>query len=193
MRSLPLLLSVLFLGMATTIVLLVTALQRRIREVVGLQEENKALSFILDALLQDKIHQLQSLSDTYYYWTEESIYQREKHQGSSTKEEIIGQFRKDLHELRKHPHFISDIENALNLTRGELMRRFRDSVSQSPDMNLKERDFELMVLFFAKFSNKQIGFLMSMSDDAVRQRKSRYRKLFASAGEIFSEYLPYLM
>ena len=42
-------------------------------------------------------------------------------------------------------------------------------------------------------ANKQIGFLMNMSDDAVRQRKSRYRKLFASAGEIFSEYLPYLM
>ena len=159
------------------------------KDLLLLQEEQKTSGAVLDTLLQDKINKIKKISSTFFSWTSEAVYLREEQRGKAMKEEIIEEFRNELRALRDDPHLISDIENALNQAHGQIMRRLRNLVFKTPGINLNERDFELLNLFFANFSSKSISFLLDMTDDAVRKRKSRYKKLFLSHGDAYSEFL----
>ena len=159
------------------------------KDLLLLQEEQKTSGAVLDTLLQDKINKIKKISSTFFSWTSETVYLREEQRGKAMKEEIIEEFRNELRALRDDPHLISDIEKALNQAHGQIMRRLRNLVFKTPGINLNERDFELLNLFFANFSSKSISFLLDMTDDAVRKRKSRYKKLFLSHGEAYSEFL----
>ncbi len=48
------------------------------------------------------------------------------------------------------------------------------------NIRVSERDFQLLVLFFAGFSNNSVAFILDMTDDAVRTRKKNLRKVFLS-------------
>lgn len=202
-QNLSLLISLAIILMLTLGAVSIMALKKRRREIeverelvnslkkdlLLLQEEQKTSGVVLDALLQDKINKIKKISSTFFSWTSEAVYLREEQRGKAMKEEIIEEFRNELRALRDDPHLISDIENALNQAHGQIMRRLRNLVFKTPGINLNERDFELLNLFFANFSSKSISFLLDMTDDAVRKRKSRYKKLFLSHGEAYSEFL----
>lgn len=205
-QNLSLLISLAIILMLTLGAVSIMALKKRRREIeverelvnslkkdlLLLQEEQKTSGVVLDALLQDKINKIKKISSTFFSWTSEAVYLREEQRGKAMKEEIIEEFRNELRALRDDPHLISDIENALNQAHGQIMRRLRNLVFKTPGINLNERDFELLNLFFANFSSKSISFLLDMTDDAVRKRKSRYKKLFLSHGEAYSEFLAHL-
>lgn len=118
---------------------------------------------------------------------------RELQEGKAMKEELLAQFRSELRALKEDPHLFSDVEASLNRSRGNLMENLRTAASQTTGVSFNELDYKLLTLFFANFSSKSISFLLDMKDDAVRKRKSRYRKLFRSQGEAFSGFLRYLI
>lgn len=202
-QNLSLLISLVIILMLTLGTVSIMALKKRRKEIeverelvnslkkdlLLLQEEQKTSGAVLDTLLQDKINKIKKISSTFFSWTSEAVYLREEQRGKAMKEEIIEEFRNELRALRDDPHLISDIENALNQAHGQIMRRLRDLTFNTPDIHFNERDFELLNLFFASFSSKSISFLLDMTDDAVRKRKSRYKKLFLSHGEAYSEFL----
>jgi len=157
-----------------------------------LKAEQKVNETIIEALLQNRIEQIQQLSSTFFYWSDEAVMLREALEGKAMKEEIIAAFRQDLRRLRDDVYFVSNIERALNQAKGQLMQRFRNMVYRTPDLRLNETDYALLTLFFANFPTKSISFLMDMKDDAVRKRKSRYKHLFMELGTSFSEFVDYL-
>lgn len=157
-----------------------------------LKAEQKVNETIIKTLLQNRIDKVQQISSTFFYWSDEAVMLREALEGKAMKEEVIAAFRQDLRRLRDDVYFVSNIEKALNQAQGQLMRRFRSTVYQTPDLHLDEMDYALLTLFFANFPTKSICFLMDMKDDAVRKRKSRYKHLFLERGDSFSEFVDYL-
>lgn len=190
----------------SAIILLAQALQRRKRDIEIereriedlkkdlrlLQEEQKAAGIVVDTLLQDRINKIQQLSGSYFYWTDEALSLRQTQNVSALTREVIAEFRDELRSLRDDPHFFANIEKALDLSHGRLMQRLRSTVSRTPGLQFDEKDYQLLALLFASFSPKSIGFIMDMKDDAVRKRKSRYKKLFVDRGAALSEFLEYL-
>ena len=158
-------------------------------DIIRFQDEQQVSESIVNELLQDQIDRIQKLSSSFFKWTDEAILLREIQYGKLMKEELISDFRKELRSLRDNPNFVLGIEKALNQARGHIMQTFRQTVSNTQAIELNERDFELITLFFAKFSSKSISFLMDMTDEAVRKRKSRYKKLFSEQGDSFLPYL----
>lgn len=189
------------------IVLLIRALRRRKREIelerevvlslkkdlLVLQEEQKAAGVVVDSFLQDRIDRIRQLSGTYFYWTDEVMSLRQSQQVSGMTKEVIEEFRNELRELRGDPHFFFNIEKALDLAHDRLMQRLRSAIFQTQSLKYDEDDFRMLALFFANFSSKSISFIMDMKDDAVRKRKSRYKKQFMEQGEAFLEFLEYLL
>ena len=147
---------------------------------------------MLDTLIMDRINKIQQLASNYFYWTDEALSIRKNRNVSEQTKEVIQEFRFQLKELRNDPNFFSTIESSLNLAHGRLMQRLRSTVQQEPDLHFEELDFHFLSLFFFHFSSNGISFIMDMKDDAVRKRKSRYKKLFTERGEAFSEFLEYL-
>ena len=163
------------------------------KDLVFFQEEQRAAGVMLDSLIQDKITKIQKLSSTFFNWTDEAVSLRELHEGKVMKEELLAQFRLELRMLKEDPHLFSDLEASLDRTRDNLMKDLRSAAFQTPEVSFDELDFKLLILFFANFSTKSISFLLDMKDDAVRKRKSRYRKQFRSLEGTFSGFLRYLI
>ena len=163
------------------------------KDLLFFQEEQRASGVMLDSLLQDKINKIQMLSGAFFNWTDEAVFMREQQDGKAMKEELLAQFRSELRTLKEDPHLFSDVEASLNRSRDNLMKNLRDAAHRSSGVSFNELDYKLLTLFFANFSSKSISFLLDMKDDAVRKRKSRYRKLFRAQGEAFSGFLKYLI
>lgn len=159
------------------------------KDIVFLQKEQLASKSIVNVLLQDKVNRIQQLSGAFFKWSDEAFLLREERYGKVMKDELISDFRKELRSFRDDPNLFKEIEIALDQAQGHIMQSFRHAVSQTSDIILNERDFALVTLFFARFSSKSISFLMGMTEEAVRKRKSRYRKLFSELGDSFSPFI----
>ena len=153
-----------------------------------LQERQKGAGAVLSLLVQDKIRAMQDLTDTYFSWTNEALSPRKESSGKQQKEDIIAQFRSELRSLRKDDQFIPNIEKALDLNCRGIISRLRSTFSETSEHKMKELDFQLLVLFFAKFTPQSISFILDMTEESVRTRKSRYKKLFLSMGEAGSDF-----
>ena len=195
-----------FLSLAIVSMLLIWALRKRKREIELqrdmlfslkkdlrlLQEEQKSAGVVVDSLLQDRINKIQQLSGKYFYWTDEAMSLRQVQQVSAMTKEVIDEFRKELCDLHDDPYFFSTVETALDVSQNHLMKRLRSTIRGTSDIQFNEDDFRMLSLFFASFSSKSISFILDMKDDAVRKRKSRYKKLFMDQGEAFREFLEHL-
>lgn len=155
-------------------------------DILQLKKELITSESLINTLLQDRINRIQKVSGTFFRWTDEAILLREEQYGKVMKEDLISEFRKELRGFQEDPSLIKEIEMALDQSRGNIMRSLRQKASQ---LGLNDFDFKLITLFFANFSSKSISFLLDMTDDAVRKRKSRYKKLFSEQGDSFSVYL----
>ena len=116
-------------------------LRKDLQQLKAEQEVNEA---IIETLLQNQIDKIQQLSSTYFYWSDEAVMLREALEGKAMKEEIIAAFRQDLRHLRDNTYFISNIEKALDQAQGQLMQRLRNTVGQTPDLQLDETDYALL-------------------------------------------------
>lgn len=154
-----------------------------------LQEKQKGAGAILSSMVQDKIRLMQKLTDSYFSWTDEALYLRERLQGKSMKEDVISEFRSTLRSLRNDEHFIPSLEKTLDINNHNLMSRLRAEFSGASDHKMKDMDFKLLTLLFAGFTPKSISFIMDMTEESVRTRKSRYKKLFQSMDEAGVEFV----
>ena len=125
---------------------------------------------------------MSQLADAYLSWSNEAINLREVQQGRMLQEEIISDFRKELRNLRDDAHFIPRIEDTLNISYNGIMTRIRKDCKglRNGDIRVNEKDFQLLNLFFAGFSNSSVAFMLDMTDNAVRTRKKNLRKVFLS-------------
>lgn len=158
------------------------------QDMMLLQERQKGAGAVLSSLVQDKIRLMQKLTDSYFSWTDEALYLRERMQGKALKEDVISEFRSTLRALRNDEHFIPSLEKTLDISNQNLMTRLRTAFSGTSDHKMKEMDFKMLTLFFAGFTPKSISFIMDMTEESVRTRKSRYKKLFLSLGEAYSDF-----
>lgn len=143
-----------------------------------LQDRNKGLSTIIHSMMENRIIVMQHLADTYFQWSDEMVSKREKKEGRILIEDAIAQFRGQIQQLRNDKQFIKEIENALNDSHDDIMKHLRANNTQLGDHTLKETDYNLLVLLFSGFSVKSISFLMNMSEQSIRTRKTRYKKWF---------------
>ena len=153
-----------------------------------LQDKQKGAGAVLSSLVQDKIRLMQKLTDSYFSWTDEALYVRERTRGKAMKEDVISEFRSSLRALRNDEQFIPSLEKTLDISNGNVMTRLREAFSGSSEHKMKDMDFRLLTLFFAGFTPKSISFIMDMTEESVRTRKSRYKKLFLSLGEDYSDF-----
>ena len=153
-----------------------------------MQDKQKGAGAVLSSLVQDKIRLMQKLTDSYFSWTDEALYVRERTHGKAMKEDVISEFRSTLRTLRNDEQFLPSLEKTLDISNGNVMARLREAFSGSSEHKMKDMDFKLLTLFFAGFTPKSISFIMDMTEESVRTRKSRYKKLFLSLGEDYSDF-----
>ena len=158
-------------------------------DIIRFQEGQQVSEGIVNTLLQEQIDRIQKLSSSFFKWTDEAILLRENKYGKMMNEELISDFRKELRSLRDNPRLVSGTERALDQACGHIMQSLRQAVLRTQSIELNERDFELITLFYAGFSSRSISFLMDMTVEAVRKRKSRYKKLFSEQGDSFNPFL----
>lgn len=190
--SLTLVILLLGIGVAVSLILLRHRRKRLEEEMslvetlshdVQLMEIGKRRSdTVIATMVQDKIKTMNQLTDTYFSWTSEAVQQREMKNGRSSKEEIINSFRHELKDLRSDTRFLQSIEEALNQSQGQIMRRLRADFSglEASVPKFKESDFHFVMLLFAGFSNRSVSFFMDMTDEAVRSKKKRCKQCFLS-------------
>ena len=84
--------------------------------------------------------------------------------------------------MRDDEHFIPTIERALNHSYSGIITRIRQDCRgiSNGSIRVNDKDFQLLVLFFAGFSNSSVAFILDMTDDAVRTRKKNLRKVLLS-------------
>lgn len=155
------------------------ALNQELQQMRQSQAGNQA---VISKLVQDRIETMSQLADAYLSWSNEAINLREVQQGRMLQEEIISDFRKELRNLRDDAHFIPRIEDTLNISYNGIMTRIRKDCQglRNGDIRVNEKDFQLLNLFFAGFSNSSVAFMLDMTDNAVRTRKKNLRKVFLS-------------
>jgi len=158
------------------------------QDLMLLQEKQKGAGAVLSSLVQDKIRVMQQLTDTYFSWTDEAMFFREQTQGKALKEDVVAEFRSALRTLRNDDYFIPSIEKTLDISSQDLIARLRSTFSEGSEHKMKEMDFKMLTLLFAGFTPKSISFIMDMTEESVRTRKSRYKKLFLSMGEAGSDF-----
>ena len=209
LRSQRLLALLVTLALCVVIAFVSAALYRRKRQVVRelsrvedltrdvkiLKSSKKKMDTMIASLVQDKVWTMTNLSAAYFSWSDDAIKKKEKKNGTYLREDIISDFRKALKELRHDRHFWISIEEMVNQMQDDVVHRLRQDFSGLgiEHVRLKEEDFQLIVLFFAGFSNMSVSFLTDFSDEAVRSRKKRYKKAFVELGERGEEYVKLLM
>ena len=153
-----------------------------------LKKKQKGAQAALYSMVQSRIEIMQDLANKYYAWIEDAPTNRSGIKMRLQKEDILNEFRAALNTLRKDRQFISDIEKALNLNCQDIMVRLRKAFSGDAGHKMTEQDFQLLTLLFAEFTPKCAGFILNMSEESVRMRKSRYKKLFVSMGEAGADF-----
>ena len=165
----------------------VSQLTKDLERIHSVQKGNDA---VIISLLQDKIKYMQTLAATYFSWSDEDFAAQEELQGKFSTDEILSSFRKHLRKLRNDDSFIPSLEKALDISSQNLIYRLRNPLGEPVlSIKMKEQDIQYLTLFLSGFSTKSISFIMDSTEDAVRARKSRYRKLFYSLGDAGKEYL----
>lgn len=184
------------LALLTIIIIAVSALHRRKEQIIANMAQMETLDqelqqmrigqagshAVISSLVQDRIKSMSLIANAYLSWSDEAVSLREAQYGKSFKEDIITEFRKELRSLREDEHFIPSIEEALNKSHNGIMAHIRQDCNgiRNGNIRVSERDFQLLVLFFAGFSNNSVAFILDMTDDAVRTRKKNLRKVFLS-------------
>ena len=162
-------------------------------ELCSLQDHNKGLNTVIHSMMENRIDSMQHLAETYFQWSDEMVSQRENKEGKILKEDAIAQFRQQIQQLRNDKQFIADIENALNNSHDDVIKRLRNNNTLLGSHALKEIDFNLLVLLFSGFSIKSISFLMNMTEQSIRTRKTRYKKKFQEKddadSQLFTQWL----
>lgn len=188
--------------LSSFILIVYLSLQKRKKQVIDGMEEienlSRSLSLLktkhkgaqatLYAMVQDRIYVMQDLANKYSSWVEDVPTIRGGVRRRLQKEEIINEFRLALNSLRKDHQFISEIENALNLNYQDIIFRLRATFSANAKHKMNDRDFNLLILLFAGFPPKCAALILNMSEESVRMRKSRYKKLFISMGEAGADF-----
>ena len=162
------------------------------QNISALKNKQKGAQVALYSMVQDRIKIMQDLAEKYYAWAEDAPTVRSGIRMRLQKEDLISEFRSALNALKKDRQFIADIEKALDLNHQDIIARLRKTFSGDAEHKMDEMDFQLLVLFFAGFSSQSISFILSMSNEAVRVRKCRYKKLFLSMGEAGSDFVSML-
>lgn len=152
------------------------------QELQQMREGQAGAHAVLSKLVQDRIKTMTQLANAYMSWSDEAVILREAQHGKTYKEDIITEFRKEIRKLRDDEHFIPSIEDALNTSLNGIITRIRQDCKgiRNGDIRINEKDFQLLDLFFAGFSNNTVAFILDMTDDAVRTRKKNLRKVFLS-------------
>lgn len=158
------------------------------QNILLLKKKQKGAQAALYSMVQSRIEIMQDLANKYYAWIEDAPTNRSGIKMRLQKEDILNEFRAALNTLRKDRQFISDIEKALNLNCQDIMVRLRKAFSGDGGHKMTEQDFQLLTLLFAEFTPKCAGFILNMSEESVRMRKSRYKKLFVSMGKAGADF-----
>ena len=205
-RNLTLSFSLLVIILIFIIALISIALYERRKQIVQEMDKVKGLSadlqkvsdrqhgtgLLMSSLVRDKISTIQSLTDAFFSWSDEAIVLREQRHGSFSKEALISQFRRELRALRDDKSLFTSLEEALNLSHNNVLLRLRQLFSGNDDRSLKELDYQLLTLMFSGFSHKSISFIADMSEESIRTRKFRYKKMFLAMGEAGAEFVELL-
>lgn len=184
------------LVLLTITIVIVIALRRRKEQIIAQMAQMETLTrelqqmrkgeigaqAVISTLVQDKIKTMSQLANAYLSWSDEAVNLREAQQGKTFKEDIISDFRKELRRMRDDEHFIPTIERALNHSYSGIITRIRQDCRgiSNGSIRVNDKDFQLLVLFFAGFSNSSVAFILDMTDDAVRTRKKNLRKVLLS-------------
>ena len=153
-----------------------------------LKKRQKGAQAALYSMVQDRIGIVQDLATKYHAWVEDAPTIRSGIKMRMQKEDLIEEFRSALNALRKDRQFISDIEKALDLNCRDIIARLRETYSGKTGHKMNEQDFQLLTLLFAGFTPKCASFILNMSEESVRMRKTRYKKLFISTGEAGADF-----
>lgn len=156
----------------------------RIQEVsedlLRLRKNHSASYELVDKFIADKVRVLQQLSESYFSWDDTALKKLENKKGRLMKEDVIVSFRKQLGELRGDQSIISALEQSLDVSENDLMKKARSVLK-----NEKELDYTVLTMLFSGFSIKSISYLLRMSESSLRMRKTRFKQQFETLSEPF--------
>ena len=145
------------------------------REIEYLQSEKSDSRHLLEYYSKERIRSLNSLALAYFSWDNDLVRSQAISIEDKTKDEMLKEFQKQLKAFQRDDKLYESLEKFLNVYHDNLMVRAREELK-----SLKNVDFELLILFFSRFSIKSICFLKDMRDATVWMRKTRIKQFFAS-------------
>lgn len=143
-----------------------------------LRMDHSASYGLVHKFIADKVRVLQQLSESYFSWDDTAIKKLENKKGRLMKEDVIASFRKQLGELRGDQSIISALEQSLDISENDLMKKARSVLK-----NEKELDYTVLIMLFSGFSIKSISYLLRMSESSLRMRKTRFKQQFETLTE----------
>ena len=145
------------------------------KEIEYLQSEKSDSRHLLEYYSKERIRSLNSLALAFFSWDNDLVRSRAISIEDKTKDEMLKEFQKQLKAFQRDDKLYESLEKFLNVYHDNLMVRAREELKP-----LKNVDFELLILFFSRFSIKSICFLKDMRDATVWMRKTRIKQFFAS-------------
>lgn len=120
-----------------------------------------------------------------------SDYRRMKKQGQ-TRDDLFESMKKFMREVKSDKTWLEDLEAALNLMEDGLIDRFKEDFSGNSDVgeHMDDLDYFIVPMAFAGVHTRLIAYYTGLSNEAIRMRKSRYRRKFRNLGnENSADYL----
>lgn len=159
------------------------------RDIFALKDEKQEMGRMVATLFENRLNILQTLSEQYDL-VDESHQRKMREKGRElSRDEIVSSFRVIMLELRKDKEINVSMEEALNVWKDGIMRRFRSIFgADSPSkIRMSEEDFELVPYYFSGMKQKTISYLTGCTEHAIKERKHRIKQKIEALDDSFSK------
>lgn len=172
-------------------------LDEKDKQIQSLREEKDYILALLATSLMNQMQTINKWSEGYYKLSkhDKDPYRYLDADAYKDKERFIRQFCQSLETIRKEEAWFSQLEEALNMFKDNIMKDVRET-SYIPGKKVQvmsEDDFRTLLLMFAGLPDKSIAFFLGMNYGTVRMRRHRYKEFFsqmpANKGQRFFEAL----
>jgi hypothetical protein len=157
------------------------------QDLIALKNEKQEMGDMVATLFENRLNILQTLSEQYDL-VEENHLRKMKEKGHElSRYEIVSSFRDKMRELRKDKEINLSMEEALNVWKDGIMKRFRSVFGEGSSSNLKmsKEDFEVVPYYFSGMKQKTISYLTGYSENAIKERKYRVKQKIENLDDSF--------
>ena len=157
------------------------------QDLYSMSNEKEEMGRMVATLFENRLRILQTLSEQYDIVDESHQLKMRERGRELSRDEIVSSFRDKMRELRKDKDINLSIEEALNVWKDGIMKRFRSvfGVDSPSKLRMSEEDFELAPYYFSGMKQKTISYLTGYTEHAIKERKHRIKQKIEALDDSF--------